>query len=69
MGEPGAERWVNLELKLVADVGFVGVPNGKVKKLIQCYKFTLKRITLKGSTPDLCKEFSFLFCFSNTNII
>ena len=26
-GEPGAERWLNVELRLVADVGFVGVPN------------------------------------------
>ena len=26
-GEEGVERWLNIELKLVADVGFVGVPN------------------------------------------
>ena len=26
-GEPGAERWLSLELRLVADVGFLGMPN------------------------------------------
>lgn len=43
-GEPGQEKWVELELRLMADIGFIGLPNAGKSTLLAALTRSLPKI-------------------------
>ena len=48
-GEPGEDKELEIELRLLADVGIIGLPNAGKSTLIAAISATLSRMAIKGN--------------------